>query len=132
MPGLITVVLCVRLPDQNQPLAARFHLHAIAKRVMDGHRVRGDLEGLQKRPEFVTARQPLHRRVDHAERFVVHVRRGSQPLGHGHLWPLMQLPNKLVGIRLGNLRLSHAMTLRGEKWNEKRFQATVLSSNPVN
>jgi hypothetical protein len=38
----------------------------------------------------------------------------------------MQLPNKLVGIRLGNLRLSHAMILQGEKRNEKRFQATDL------
>src|SRR5205814_3875757 len=83
-------------------------------------------ESLQERPELVTTCRPLHRRVAHAKRFVVHVRRGSQPLGHGHLWPLMQLPNKLVGIRLGNLRFSHAMTLPGEKWNGKRFQATDL------
>ena len=114
MPGLITVVLSVRLPDQDQPITGRSHLHAIAKPVMNDHRVRGDLEGLQERPELVTTRRSLHRRIAHAKRFVVHVRRGSQPLGQGHLWPLVQLPDKLAGVRLGNLRLSHAMTLLDE------------------
>jgi hypothetical protein len=40
----------------------------------------------------------------------MHLRRGSQPLGQGHLWALVQVPDQLAGVRLGNLRLSHAMT----------------------
>jgi hypothetical protein len=78
---------------------------------MNDHRIRGDFEGLQERPEFVTTRRSLDRRVAHAKRFVMHLRRGLKPLGQGHLWALVQIPDKLAGIRLGNPRLSHAMTL---------------------
>jgi hypothetical protein len=115
--GLITVVLCIT-PGQNQPLAAR-HLHAIAN--VSWMALVWKLTS--ERPELVDS--PALPAGRSYEAFVVRGR-GSQPFGHGYLWPLVHLPNKLVGLRLSNLRLSHAMILQGEKRNEKWFQATDL------
>src|SRR5688572_27442304 len=108
MPGLITVVLCMRLPYQDQAVSGHIVLHAKAKRIMDSHGVSGNLEPLQKRLELVAARRSLHRWIGHAKRFVMHMRRGPQPLDQGHLWPLVQLADKIANIRLGSLSLSHA------------------------
>jgi hypothetical protein len=64
--------------------------------------------------------------MNHAKRFVVHVRRGSQPLDQRDLWSLVYLPDQVAGIRLARLRITHAITFIGEQSHRKQRQATDL------
>ncbi len=74
VPDLVTIVLGMRLPNENQPLAVLEFLDAVAERFPQHHIVRRYAKRRQAGLKFLSAHLALRRRILHAKRLVMHVR----------------------------------------------------------
>ena len=103
MPDLIVVVLRMGLPDDDESLAAGRFLDAVAKAFPERDIVLRHTERRQTGLKLLPAQLAMGRRVRHAERFVMHVRGCSKPVGERDVRLLMQFLNQGSGARLSRI-----------------------------
>src|SRR4029079_15101642 len=125
MPNLVIVVFCVRLPDEDQPLAIAGFLDAVTEGFPHHHVVLRDAECCQAGLELLPTRLALRRRIGHAEGLVMDVRRSPKPVGQRHMRPFMQFFDQGIGARLSRI---HAVYPSINCYKPGRFSAVTDTS----
>jgi len=114
MPHLVTVILSVGFPHDDETVTVGRDFKPVAEPVLDGPF--GNLQGLQQLLELPAAIGAFQRRIGHAIRHMVNMGRNTEPLREilfiGLMDPVQK--SRRAGICSGRLHVIRHNTRRSE------------------